>query len=92
MQSVLTLILLHSMIQAISNAPSAYPFVVLQDAVRDSPKYFKLVAIVNVSILISVAGAWLGLSIAAIAQTWAFLRYLRKRMSSPPQIASVGVR
>ncbi len=88
-QSVLMLFVLHSMIQAITNAPTAYPFVLLQDAVRDSRKYFKLVAIVNVSILISVAGAWLGLCIAAIVQAWEFLSYLRKRISAPRQTASV---
>jgi|HubBroStandDraft_1064217.scaffolds.fasta_scaffold12810_4 hypothetical protein len=90
LHSVLMLILLRYMIQAITHAPSAFPFVVLQDAVRDSAKYIKIAAIVNVSILISVAGAWLGLSIAAIVQTWEFLRYLRNRTSSPRQIAPIG--
>jgi hypothetical protein len=88
--SVLMLILLHSMMQAITRSPSAYPFLALQDVVRDSPKYIEIAAIVNVSILVSVAGAWLGLCIAAIVQTWGFLRYLRKRTSAPPQIASIG--
>jgi len=90
--SALLLIVLHSMIQAITRSPSAYPFVVLQDAARDSPKYFKLVAIVNVSILASVAFTWLGVCIAAIVQVWAFLRYLRKRISAPKQIATLGLR
>jgi hypothetical protein len=90
-QSVLMLVVLNYMIQAISNAPpSAYPFVLLQDAVRDSPKYFKLVAIVNVSILASVAFTWLGVCIAAIIQTWVFLRYLRNRVSAPQHTASIG--
>jgi hypothetical protein len=92
LQSVLMLILLHYMIQAITTSPSAYPFVVSQYAVQDSPKYFKLVAIVNVSLLISVACTWLGMSIAAILQTWALLRYLRKRPSSPRPIVSLGLR
>jgi hypothetical protein len=90
LHSVLMLILLRYMIQAITHAPSAFPFVVLQDAVRDSTKYIKIAAIVNVSILISVGGAWLGLSIAAIVQTWEFLRYLRNRTSAPRQIAPMG--
>jgi hypothetical protein len=81
LQSVLTLIVLNFMIQAISKTPGAYPFVVLEDAVRDSAKYIKLAAIVNVSILVSVASAWLGLCIAAVAQTWQFLQFLRKRPS-----------
>jgi len=80
------------MIQAITRSPSAYPFVVSQYAVQDSPKYFKLVAIVNVSILVSVACTWLGVCIAAFIQTWAFLRYLRKRPSPPWRPVSLGLR
>ncbi len=90
-QSALMLILLNYMIEALTKSPSAYPFVVLQDAVRDSPKYFKLAAIVNVSIMLSVGATWLGVCIAAIAQTWAFLRHLRKRTSGVSGIASIGV-
>ncbi len=89
-QSALMLVVLHTMIQAITNAPSAYPFVVLQDAVQDSAKYSKLVAIVNVSILASVAFTWLGVCIAAIIQTWVFLSYLRKRVSGAQQPAHFG--
>jgi hypothetical protein len=92
LSSVLTLIVLNYMIDSITKAPSAYPFVVLQDAVRNSPKYFQLAGIVNVSILASVVFAWLGVCIAAIAQTWAFLRYLRKRASAVPGTASAGAR
>jgi hypothetical protein len=91
-QSVLMLILLHSMIQAITRAPGAFPFVVLADAVQDSAKYIKVVAIVNVSLLISVAATWLGLCIAAVVQTWALLRYLRKRPSTPRGIVSLILR
>ena len=91
-QSVLMLVVLHSMIQAITSAPNPYPFVLLRDAVRDSPKYFKLVAIVNVSALISVAGTWLGLCIATVIQTGVFLRYLSKRPSSAYRIAPLGLR
>jgi len=91
-QSVLMLILLHYMIQAITRAPSAFPFVVVQDAVRDSAKYIKVVAIVNVSLLVSVACTWLGVCIAAIIQIWALLRYLRKRPSTPRGIVSLILR
>ena len=48
-EPVLTLIVLNYMIDAIPGMPGAYPFVVLQDAVRNSPKYFQLAGIVNVS-------------------------------------------
>jgi hypothetical protein len=50
------------------------------------------VGIVNVSILASVVFAWLGVSIAVIAQTWAFLRYLRKRTCVAQPSASLTVR
>ena len=86
------LILLHSMIQTISRAPGAFPFVVLADAVRDSAKYLKVVAIVNLSLLISVAATWLGVCIATIVQTWALLRYLRKRPSPSRGIVSLILR
>ena len=92
LQSVLMLTLLHYMIQAITKAPGGFPFVVLEDAVRDSPKYFKLVAIVNVSLLVSVAATWLGVGIAAVVQVWALLKYLRNRSSSSRPLVSLILR
>ena len=86
-QSVLTLIVLNYMIQAVSRTPGAYPFVVLEDSVRESQKYLPLVKIVNVSMLLGVAGTWIGLCIAAIVQTWQFLRHLRRRNSGTQQSA-----
>jgi hypothetical protein len=86
-QSVLTLLFLNYMIQAISTTPAPYHFVVLRDSIGESRKYLQLVAIVNVSILLGVAGTWIGLCIATFAQTWQFMRYLRKRRSQAPQPA-----
>jgi hypothetical protein len=91
MQFVLILIVLNYMIEAIAKAPSAFPFVILEDAVRDAPKYIRVAAIVNVSILVSLASAWLGVCIAAMVQTWQFLKYLRKRTSGLQRPASLGV-
>lgn len=91
LHSALTLILLSYIIQAVTRTPGAYPFVVLQDAVRDSSHYFQIAAIVNVSILLSVAGTWLGLCIATIVQTWEFLKYLRNRNSFAGRSASVSL-
>lgn len=88
--SALTLIVLHYLVQAITSSPTAYPFVVSQYAVRDSPKYFKLLAIVNVSVLISVGATWLGMCIAIVAQTWEFMRYLRTRRSAAPRTIQAG--
>jgi hypothetical protein len=90
LHSVLTLIVLNYMIQAVTKAPGGYPFVVLQEAVRDSPKLFQLAGIVNVSILVSIAFAWLGVCIAAIVQTWEFMRYLRKRTSALQRPGSIA--
>jgi hypothetical protein len=86
-QSVLMLILLNYMIEAMGRAPSALLFVVLQDAVQGSHKYVQLAGIVNVSIFLSVVITWLGVCIAASIQTWQFMRYLRKRQSQAPQPA-----
>ncbi|HEY6368952.1 MAG TPA: hypothetical protein VIX37_00100 [Candidatus Sulfotelmatobacter sp.] len=90
-QSVLMLILLNYMIEAIGRTPSAFLFVVLQDAVLGSHKYVQLAGIVNVSILVSVVFTWLGVCIAAIIQTWQFMRYLRKRSSGVPRATSIEV-
>ena len=91
LHSALTLILLKYIIQGVTGTPGGYPFVVLKDAVRDSPHYIQIAAVVNVSIVLSAAGTWLGLSIATIVQTWEFLNYLRKRNSGLPRPASIGV-
>lgn len=91
LHSILTLILLNYIIQAVNRTPG-YPFVALQDAVRDSRHYIAIAAIVNVSIVLSVAGTWLGLCIATVVQSWEFLNYLRKRNSGMPKPVSVGAR
>jgi hypothetical protein len=90
LHSVLVLIVLNFMIEAISKSPTAFQFVVLQDAVRDSHKYIQVAAVVNVSILLSVVGAWIGLSIAAVVQTWQFIRHLLKQESGPQRPASIA--
>ena len=85
--SVLLLIVLNFTIEAIGKSHTAFQFVVLEEAVRGSHKYIQLAAIVNVSILLSVVGTWIGLSIAAMVQTWQFMRYLRRRNSGAIQPA-----
>jgi hypothetical protein len=94
MQTVLTLLLLNFIVEAVSHMPhgTAGPFVVLADSATESVQHIRVAAVVNVSILISIAGAWLGLSIAAVVQTWEFLKFLRrKRISDAHQPASMGV-
>jgi hypothetical protein len=83
--TVLTLIVLNFVIDAVGHTPHNewHPFVVLVDRVQDSVRYGQIAALVNVSVLLSILGTWLGLCIAAVIQTWQFLRLVRKRI--PPR-------
>jgi hypothetical protein len=89
--TILTLLLLHYILQAAGQTPPGawHPFVVLADNLRDSVHSIKIAAIVNASILLSCVGAWIGLSIAAPIQTWEFMSYLRKRTSGLHQPVTV---
>ena len=90
LHSVLVLIVLNFMIEAISKSPAASQFIVPQDAVRDSHNYIVIAAIVNVSIILGMVGTWIGLSIAAVVQTWQFILHLRKQQSGPQSPASIA--
>jgi len=91
LQTALTLVVLSFMIQAVGQPSHGTwaPFVALADTAKQSAEYIKVAAIVNASILLSLAGTWLGLCIAGVIQTWEFMRYVRKRRSSAPQTASL---
>jgi hypothetical protein len=92
LQSVLSLMLLNFILDAVAPANGVtHPFVVLTDAAKDSVQYIRVAAVVNVSILVSLVCAWLGLCIALIVQTWHFLRYFYKRISGTGQPASLRV-
>lgn len=93
-QGILTLVLLNFILKAAGQLPNAewQPFVALTDAAKGSAEYVRVAAIVNVSILISLAGAWLGLSIALVVHTWQLLMYVRKRVFGGGQPASLQVR
>ncbi|MFZ0734628.1 MAG: hypothetical protein WAM79_20080 [Candidatus Sulfotelmatobacter sp.] len=82
-QSASTLIVLNFLLHAVTQTPKAewFPFLILTDAARNSVHYIKIAAVVNVSILISAVGAWIGLCIATIVQTWQLLRHIRKQGS-----------
>jgi hypothetical protein len=90
-QMVLSLVLLNFILNAAGHAPNGdwHPFLMLSDAAKNSAQAIKVAAIVNVSILISLAGAWLGLSIALVIHVWLFLVYLRKRVSGVGNSASL---
>jgi hypothetical protein len=79
---VLTLIVLNFVINAAGHTPHNewHPFVALVERVQDSVRYGQIAALVNVSILLSIAGTWLGMCIAAVIETWKLLRLVRKRI------------
>jgi hypothetical protein len=91
LQTVLSLIVVNFIINAGSPGPNGgwHPFVVLQDSVQNSAHYIGIAAVVNASILISLAATWIGLCIAAVVQTWKLMRYLRKQITAAGQIASL---
>jgi hypothetical protein len=93
LQTILSLVVLRLILNAATQTSGGdwQPFVVLTDAARNSPQYIRVAAIVNVSILVSLASAWIGLSIAGIVQTWLLMRYFYKRNSATPQAASINV-
>src|SRR5215469_3316834 len=47
------------------------------EAARNSAQYVRVAAIVNASVLIALAGAWLGFGITLVLQTWKFLQHVR---------------
>jgi len=91
LQTVFSLIILNYMLNAASQAPNGqwHPFVVLTEPARNSAQYIRVAATVNVSILIGLASAWLGLCIAAIVHSWQLVRYIRNRISGAQQPASM---
>ena len=93
LQAILGLIMLHFIINAAAQTPGAdwHPFVALADAARNSAQYIRLAGIVNASILLSLAAAWLGVCIAVAIQTWQFLGFIRNRISGARQPASLHV-
>jgi hypothetical protein len=88
--TVLTIVVLNLIVSA-ANAPGAdwHRFIVLSETVRNSNQtnhvdlshLNRIVAIVNVSVLLSLLGTWLGFCVAGVIQTWELMRRLRKRTS-----------
>jgi hypothetical protein len=92
-QAILTLFLVNYLLNASGPAANGawQPFVVVTDAARSSAQYIKVAAIVNVSILLSLVGAWIGLSIAMIIHLWQVLRQFRKRRTAMRQTATLQI-
>jgi hypothetical protein len=93
LQGVLSLILLNFILNA-SRASMAegQGLLVLADFAKGSAQLIKVAAIVNVSILISLVGTWIGLSIAMIVHLWRLLMFVRKRVFGGGQPASLQLR
>ncbi len=81
--TVLALIMVHFISNMAAKTPNGewHPFVVLADHVANSARATVVAAIVNASVLLGLAGVWIGLSIAACIQTWQLMRKLRQRAS-----------
>jgi hypothetical protein len=58
-----------------------HPYVVLIGSLQASANMRQVESIVNLGILVSFAGAWLGLCIAALVHAWELMRFLRKNYS-----------
>lgn len=90
-QMALTLILLNFIINAVGQTPNGdwHPFVMLADAAKNSAQAIRIAAIVNMSIMVSLAATWLGVSIALVIHVWQFLVYMRKRVVDARNPASL---
>jgi hypothetical protein len=90
-QALLSLIIINFMLNVSGQMANGewHPFLVVADAVKNSMQYIKVAAIVNVSILVTLVCAWLGLSIALLVHIWRLLSYMRKRFFGPRQPASL---
>src|SRR5229473_4882713 len=90
--TVVTMLLLRSIIAAAVHAAKAGSpaFVVLADPAAASAELRRVAAIVNASIFLSLPAAWLGLSIAAVIQSWELVRHFRKRGFVALQVLASG--
>lgn len=86
-QSALTLIVVHFILNAAGQMTRGewHPFVV--QATGLSGNYIQAAAIVNISILISFACAWVGTGIALLVHIWKLFRLIRRQRVSASQNA-----
>jgi hypothetical protein len=89
-QALITLTILHYMINAAGSAgqPGWHPFVTLtvgSRSLEEIARLTKLVAVINVSILLALVCTWIGVCIGAAAHAWQLLKYIRnQRISHEP--------
>ena len=90
-QNLFTFAVLSFLINAAHGSNGAWqPFLLPDNAVSNSAHYMQAAGFVNLSILLCMAGTWLGLCIASVAQVWQLLMYHRKRSSGTHQPASLA--
>lgn len=79
--TVLSLVLVNFMIEAAAKTPNGewHPYVVVASSLQSSSHLNRIVAVVNLSVLLTLAVSWFGLCIAGIIQAWQLMRHLRKR-------------
>ena len=97
LQALLTLIFVHYMIAAVGHSTQGawQPFVTIADSMRGTEKYaelMKVVAIINVSLLVSLLCMWIGVCINIAVHTWKLLKHIRKQKQVTELPASLQVR
>jgi len=91
LQTALTFVVLNFLINAAHAGNGSWqPFLMPENAVANSAHYIEVAGFVNLSILLCLAGTWLGLCIATVVQVWQLLMYLRKRFSGAHQPATLA--
>src|SRR5262252_1085257 len=81
---VLIKLLLNAM-GATSGAPK--PLVILADRVENSLPFVRIALVVNASIMIGLAGTWIGLCISIIVNSWKLLRSVHQKDSAAEHLA-----
>ena len=79
--TILGLVMVNFMINAGTQAPSGawHPSVVVSNSLQGSAHLTRVAAIVNLSVLLTLAVTWIGLCIAGLLQAWTLMRHFRKR-------------
>jgi hypothetical protein len=83
LNTLLSLAILHFLIElsAPTQAGIWQPYVVVREGFENSAQCVRVAGLVNVSVLLSLVGTWIGLCIAAAVQAWRLTRQIRERIS-----------
>jgi len=83
LNTLLSLAILHFLIElsAPTQAGIWQPYVVVREGFENSAQCVRVAGLVNVSVLLSLVGTWIGLCIAPAVQAWRLTRQIRERIS-----------